>query len=1004
MRPTLAAIAMLLLTPVASAAGTGRAAQADSSSELASIGWLPTDVFEAGDGLPDPTINAVASLPNGQVWVGTMRGLGRMHGARFVAEPGPTEANGKAILDLATTPRGELLAAVDGGPVLRLHNGRLQTLGAPFRKARTHRLRVFADAGPARIFATGAGGVAEWTGQRWQPHALPQEAAEHTVFDVALQPARGNRKEILWVGTFGAGLYRCERGAPCQPMRMPDTGPRTDEVRVLQLQPRNGAPPILWAGLYGGGIARIDGEQVTRWHTGNSELPSDFISALQLVPEASGTTALWVGTRSGLTVLRGDAQWQRADPRVPMLRERIRSLAVTATSQGAATVWVGTDSGAARVPQSGRWRLVSTAGQQGNGIWGIHVERTSNGKQQVWLGSDGEGLLRHDGERWYRYGRADGLADASVRSILRVRDGLPGGSLWVGSWGARIARLVGNRFIAVATPWTPREDDVVSLLLADGDAVWASTRYQGLARWQDGRWQSWAPDARMPARAYAAVRHGQDVWISSVDRGLLRYRNGQWRIFREDIGLPRDALYDLRLIPGGDGRPILWAGSGGNNMLRIDISNPDRPTLVTQPALPVLPIPLVYGAVQDGRGDILVCSDYGVFSWQETASGYRSTAYHREDGLPHDECNGNALQVDDRGRVWIGTVGGAAVYIPAEPAQRKPSPLLLTGARVDGAAAKLKDGVLVLPRAGSSLDLHYQQLTGEDEGQSRYRVRLPGEAGSWTHDTSHAFSRLPSGRQRVLIEAEDFAGVASAPLALTVEVPYLWWQTPLARALMVLAALGLFWLVLRLRVRSLSRHENQLRQMVQQRTTQLQERESELRRANDELRRLSYTDPLTGLGNRRRLFEALALHCRACAERQRPLGVLLIDLDHFKAYNDTHGHIAGDSCLQDVARRLQAGLPHDALATRYGGEEFCLVLPGMDTERASALAERLRQSIQAMSVVDAGHGAPAVTASIGVVAQVPHGADCADALLSCADGALYQAKEGGRNRVQLAGG
>ena len=137
---------------------------------------------------------------------------------------------------------------------------------------------------------------------------------------------------------------------------------------------------------------------------------------------------------------------------------------------------------------------------------------------------------------------------------------------------------------------------------------------------------------------------------------------------------------------------------------------------------------------------------------------------------------------------------------------------------------------------------------------------------------------------------------------------------------------------------------------------------------------------------------------------QRPLGVLLIDLDHFKAYNDTHGHIAGDSCLQDVARRLQAGLPHDALATRYGGEEFCLVLPGMDPERASALAERLRQSIQAMSAIDAGHGAPAVTASIGVVAQVPHGADCADALLSCADRALYQAKEGGRNRVQLAGG
>ena len=118
--------------------------------------------------------------------------------------------------------------------------------------------------------------------------------------------------------------------------------------------------------------------------------------------------------------------------------------------------------------------------------------------------------------------------------------------------------------------------------------------------------------------------------------------------------------------------------------------------------------------------------------------------------------------------------------------------------------------------------------------------------------------------------------------------------------------------------------------------------------------------------------------------------------------NDTHGHIAGDLCLQSVARALLARLPGGSVAARYGGEEFCVVLPGMDLDTVLAVAEGVRAALQAMPPIDGLASGPAVTSSIGAVSQVPNGIACADILLSLADGALYRAKANGRNRVEPA--
>jgi len=178
----------------------------------------------------------------------------------------------------------------------------------------------------------------------------------------------------------------------------------------------------------------------------------------------------------------------------------------------------------------------------------------------------------------------------------------------------------------------------------------------------------------------------------------------------------------------------------------------------------------------------------------------------------------------------------------------------------------------------------------------------------------------------------------------------------------------------------------------------------QLAEANARLERLSASDGLTGLANRRHFDIRLEREWKRALRVKHPLALILLDVDYFKPYNDTYGHQSGDDCLRQVAGLLtRAAHRSDDLAARYGGEEFALILPNTDLAGALHVAEQLRTDVEALRLPHRASSASKwVTLSLGVAAMVPALGMTSGELIALADQALYRAKQSGRNRAQAA--
>jgi diguanylate cyclase (GGDEF)-like protein len=264
-------------------------------------------------------------------------------------------------------------------------------------------------------------------------------------------------------------------------------------------------------------------------------------------------------------------------------------------------------------------------------------------------------------------------------------------------------------------------------------------------------------------------------------------------------------------------------------------------------------------------------------------------------------------------------------------------------------------------------------------GNDELYVYRRGEGGSPSLDLVYEPDMAMAGNPSWRLQAEPVSDYFNQNRSLTP------WLFVLAIVLIVSLILLYLWLV--------ARRADSVEKIVSQRTRELDE-------ANRKLASLSLTDGLTGIANRRYFDEHLEQEWKRALRDKQPLSLVMVDIDHFKAYNDYYGHLAGDDCLRQVARKLQTVVarPGDLVA-RYGGEEFALILP-QTHGGAKTLGERCRATVAAIRIPhQASPVKPVVTVSVGVASIIPAVDQDPSRLINAADQALYRAKLLGRNHV-----
>ena len=935
--------------------------------------------------LPHDRVSTVFEDKHGSIWVGTQNGLARFNPGsddftRFAPPAGPSAqrivksiiSDGRDGMWLATWGGLQHFDPASGKFTLYKHDP-----AKPDSLASNDINALAMDQHGGLYIATWPGGLDYLApgGSRFEHRRIDRFDAPDPKLNI-VRALHFARDRSLWIGTE-TGVVRWDSASPWE-TRARIASPAS---RVTYLYgDRN---ETVWAGTLAAGLLRYDHGSSTPVHyvhraNDSNSLPSDNIRAV--MHDRSGM--LWIGSfTDGISVVNlnshGFQRYIPFDVEAHNLRPDNSLKFIEGAPNG--RLWLASNSGLS---------LFEPAGGE--------VERT-------WRASPG---------------KAGALSNDIVYSLYQQ----PGGPLWIGTSAGL------NRLDDPAKPFkvihfgNVGADFVNTIVPGAGGVLWLGTGLQ-VIRYEPatGKWTDFGPDPAKPhSRSVNSTttivedRQGR-VWMGSEWSGggldLLDQKTGKFRHLRHDPADPQSLSDDNVAALYEDPKGRLWAGTGkGLNQILVDADGRVRFRRYDAP---------------DSVGALKILamrSDAAGKLWMSTAGGLlrldpdsgKSSRFSSADGLSEAFTVGTAFAAPD-GKLYFGGVRGMTGVTPAIVRSTSVPPQvaftdisvfnrsLRDGKLPEGVAL---DGPVTAPREvalslqGSVLSIEFAALHYTDPGRNSYAYRLAGFDRAWVRaDSAHrtaTYTNLDPGTYRFEVKAANHQGIwndAPASLAVTIVPP--WWKTWWFRTLMAALAVWLLSALYKARVRQLTRRQTLLQAMVAARTQELED-------SNARLAALSSTDGLTGISNRRGFDAAIETEWRRAARGHYSLALAMLDVDHFKSYNDLYGHQAGDECLRTVANLIAAhGRRTSDLVARYGGEEFALLAVSSDAGQALQVAQEVCEALQALALPHAGSPYGVVTISIGVAAQVPDEDDTPANLIWTADRALYRAKLEGRNRANL---
>lgn len=928
---------------------------------------------DPGHSLNSMGINALAEDREGRLWVGTSGGgLSRLDQekdetgkAAFTSflPTSPLPLPGRTVNALLRDHRGDLWVGLEDGGLVRTVGSGNDLRFEPLPLVLPTNITALAEDALGVLWIGSPEGLWTLAPDRRQARAFPPEAHSRVLRGVVRTLHRDTRGGI-WIGLDGGGLLRPDRPwSPKGPMGF----------RTFRHEPDN-----------------------------PESLGGDAIEAIY----EDRSSVLWT------SVYQGGLQRLVLRPEPGFNRDRRR------------------------------FSIYDARPLQPGSLSGRIVNATlEDSKGRLWVGTDGQGLnlavpgapgepLRFQSIR-ARPGVAGALQDDVVTCLMEDREG----QIWVGTYSAGLARMEvpAGGGLPRFTHFRSRRGDTRSLLsdfvlsLAQDPAgrFWVGTVNGGLHQFhpQTGTFTRHPFQDERPGTlsdpsviCLAPDSHGT-LWVGTVD-GLNRFdpATGIFRVYQSSDGLKGLHSRFIRSLRV-DGRGALWIGTndGGLSMTQPLPWQAGDPVFHHFGAEAGIPSGQILDILEDTTGRLWLGNIQGLFRF-DPATGKGRPVSIGSGGFSF-EVNRNAGLRTRSGDLIFGGHHGIVFFRPDELLDHPLPPrtvlvdFQLFNRSVPIGATRERRTLLTqaitqtreleLTAREAIVSFTFGALHFADPGRNTFAYKLEGLDQDWNQAGTRRFvtyTTLPPGTYTLKVKAANADGVWGEPdVNLTLRILPPFWRRPLFLALAGIALagaiLGIHWL----RVRVLRRSEARLQRLVAERTQALES-------ANRELENLARKDGLTGLANARHFHESLHQAVAMAIREGRRVGVILMDVDHFKKYNDSLGHPAGDQCLRELGKLLADRVRRVGdLPARYGGEEFAILLLGANEQATYHVAEEIRQSILGAAIPHPDSQTnPLVTASFGCASVQPGLGFKAEDLLMRADLALYQAKRTGRNRSEIA--